>query len=494
MARNQQRTVKHTAGRALLARGLVWLALVSVAIAGWIRYRFGNVSFDAIITNIPGVGGKGAGNADLVPEAVLLCLVIPFLLVAVGSLVLHLVRRNRPSHQIRRPRMIVPVGAFVAALVVLLAVAGVPQQATALLSRESFAQYYSEPTVVSTPKKTLNLVTIYLESMENSFSDEDVFGENLLADLDEATEDFARYDGLHEYPEGGWTMAGLVSTQCGIPLKSSLMGLGADPNNVGESASQYLPGAVCLGDVLSEQGYSNTWMGGADTEFAGKDTYLRDHGYSEIQGLKKWTEEGLDPDNTSPWGLSDHALYENARDTVDELAAKDEPFHLSMITLDTHEPAGLFPGCAPGDPIAMSSAIKCSMKDTKDFVEYLLDKHGDDTVIVIMGDHLKGTSGASDFKSEMEQFDERTIVLRVWHPDGTAEFNREDSDQFSMAATSLELLGFGLEGGRAGLGVSLVGEHDLTGTAPGLPADEYEPVVTARSADLYRYLWRGSHE
>lgn len=492
MARKLQGTDKHSPGRALLARLLLTLALVSVAIAGWIRYRFGNVSFDAIMTNVPGVGGKGAGNADLIPEAVVVCLVIPTLIVVVGSVVLQLIRRNQPRHQIRRPRMVVPVGAFAASLVVLLTVAGVPQQATALLSRESFAPYYTDPVITSVPDKPRNLVTIYLESMENSFSDEDVFGENLLADLDEVTQDWARYDGLREYPEGGWTMAGLVGTQCGIPLKSPLMGLGADPNHVGERAAQYLPGAVCLGDVLAENGYTNTWMGGADTEFAGKETYLRDHGYSEVKGLRTWTEQGLDPDNTSPWGLSDHALFEKARDTIDELAAKDEPFHLSLLTLDTHEPAGLFPGCDPGDPIAMSSAIKCSMAEVKGFVEYLMENHADDTVIVIMGDHLKGTSGASDFKTEMNQFEDRTIVLRVWSPD-KVRFAREFSDQFSMAATTLELLDFGLEGGRAGLGVSLIGDHDLTDTAPGLPADEYEAAVTARSADLYRHFWNGSH-
>ncbi len=477
-------------GRAVLSRLLVWLTLACLMLAGWMRYRFGDqLSFDAILTNVPGVGGNGAGNADLVPEAIVLVLVLPAAVVLIGSAVLALVRRGRG--QVRRLRMLIPVGAFVVSLGILLTVAGVPRQAIALLSKESFAEYYTEPQVVSSPDKPRNLITLYLESIENSFSDEEVFGENLLAELDRATEDFARYDGLHQYPEGGWTMAGFVSTQCGIPLKSSLMGLGADPNLVGEQAEQYLPGAVCVGDVLADHGYTNTYVGGADTEFAGKKTYLHNHGYDDVWGLRTWQGRGVDPEQTSPWGLSDHALFERAREVLADLDAKDEPFHLTMLTLDTHEPAGIFPGCDQNDPVRMASGIKCSMQQVGQFLDDIVAEYGDDTVIVVMGDHLKGTAGASDYKEEMASFDERTIALRIWSPDEVV-FNRETADQFSMAGTFLELLDFQLEGGRAGLGVSLIGDHSLAGTAPGLPPDEYEAAVTARSADLYRQLWQGT--
>ena len=56
-----------------------------------------------------------------------------------------------------------------------------------------------------------NLITVYLESMENTFGDAGLFGRNLLSVLDEATDGWGRYETLRQYPEGGWTMAGIVA-------------------------------------------------------------------------------------------------------------------------------------------------------------------------------------------------------------------------------------------------------------------------------------------
>lgn len=473
---------------------LLALALILLATAGWIHFRFGTVVFEQVVLHLPVAGAERSGNDDLVTEASLVCVGLPLLLLLLmaGWLRLRRVRRPdtaRPGRVRRRP-VVLPAIAFGVSLSVLLTIIGFPQFAAAVLADRSLAQYYAAPSVTAAATKPKNLVTIYLESGENTYADEELFGRNLLADLDDATRDWARFDGLQQYPGGGWTMAGLVGTQCGIPLKSRLLLAGINPNDFGEGVESYLPGATCLGDVLADEGYTNVFLGGAHTRFAGKDTFLADHGYQRELGLSDWEAAGEDRSYISVWGLSDRRLFRHAEEVIDDLRADGDPFNLSILTLDTHEPAGVFPGCGTDDAVAMATAITCSMRAVAGFIDHLEDEgYLKDTVVMVMGDHLKVTSDGGDFKAELEGAPDRTIIFRVWSPE-PVRFNRDLADQFSVFPTTLDLLGFGPPNGQAGLGVSLVGEPDLTDTALELPDSEYRAIVESPSTDLYREFWR----
>lgn len=474
---------QHSRLPALAGWLLTALALMALATAGWVRYRFGAIVFEQFILHIP-LGGGGAGDDSLVFEALVVCIVIPLGLVGLAVLI----RQQRGWRLAGRHRVVLPTLALVASLSVLLTVVGLPKYAAAQLDGRSFATYYVTPQLGATPETPRNLITIYLESMENTYSDESLFGRNLLATLDEATAGWARYDTLMQYPEGGWTMAGIVSTQCAIPLKSRLLVQGIDPNRYGEGVESYLPGATCLGDLLAGAGYSNTYVGGANTRFAGKDTFLGDHGYGSIRGRERW-EPGEDPDEISIWGLSDQRTFAHAADTVDELRATGQPYHLTMLSLDTHEPGGVYPSCDTDDRARMATAITCSSQALAGFLAHLEEVGAlQDTVVVVMGDHLKSTAEGGFFKTELDGANDRTIVLRIWSPDPVA-FTRERADQFSVLPTILELLGFSPPQGRAGLGVSFVGEHSAGGTALELDPEEYASVVTSPSSDLYRTFW-----
>ncbi len=487
------------------ARFIPWvlttLALVLLAGAWWINFRFGSVILEEILLNMPVTGGEGAGNDTLVIEATLICIGVPLALVATFALVKRWMARrrarlndgtstnDRPVRGLRLP-MYGAIAAFTVSLAVLLSVAGVPQYAMATLEDRSFADYYVTPSATtSTTTKPRNLITIYMESMENTFSDTEIFGQNLLAPLDAATQGWSTYDSLRQYPGGGWTMAGVVSTQCGIPLKSKLLIDGVNPNSFGEHVSEFLPGATCIGDVLSDNGYKSVFLGGADSSFAGKGTYLEDHGYSEHLGREVWEDQGEPKSNISVWGLSDKRLMDHAKETVTKLDASSQPFNLTLLTLDTHEPGGTFNTCKTDDKEKMATAIKCSMTAVADFLNYLKTTGVmDDTVVMVMGDHLKATSEGGAYKSELDGADNRSIVFRVASPDPVT-FTRQDADQLSVLPTTLELLGLKVPDGRAGLGVSFVGKHSLDGTALALSHDEYVATVTAPSNKLYKEFW-----
>ena len=462
---------------------LATLALILLATGGWIRYRFGELVFEQFILHIP-LDGGGAGDDSLVFEALVVCLVIPLGLIALAVLF----RQQRGWKLAGRRRVLLPSLALAVALGFLVSVVGLPGYIATQLDGRSFAGYYVTPEIGATPAQPRNLITIYLESVENTYGDESLFGRNLLWDLDSATAGWARYDTLEQYPEGGWTMAGIVSTQCGIPLKSRLLVEGIDPNRFGEKVESYLPGTVCLGDLLSEAGYSNSYVGGANTRFAGKDTFLRNHGYASVRG-REWWERGEDPAELSDWGLSDHRMFAHAADAVDRLRASGKPYHLTMLTLDTHEPGGVYPSCTTDDEQRMATAITCSTRALAGFLSHLKETGAlEDTVVVVMGDHLKNTADGGFFKAELDGHPDRTIVLRIWSPEPVV-FTREHADQFSVLATILDVLGFEPPDGRAGLGVSFVADYPLTGTAVELEREEYNSVVTSPSSELYHRFW-----
>lgn len=475
------------------------MALMLLAVAAWIRFRFGVVTFDQILLNLPIVGGagEGVGNNNLAVEAIGFCVVLPIGITLLAAWRVRSRRRRATTARTARRRGIrvaVPVVAFTVSFTLFLVVAGFPQYASAVLRNLSIAPYYTQAQVLNQPDQPRNLITIYLESIENTFRDDGLFGENLLADLDRATSGWASYEGLLQYPGGGWTMAGIVSTQCGIPLKSRLLVAGMNPNDFGEQVESYLPGVQCLGDILAANGYTNVYLGGAHTRFAGKDTFLTDHGYQRVHGLSYWEAQGEDRENISLWGLSDDRLFTHARQTVTELHEAGEPFNLTLLTLDTHEPAGVFPSCRTDDEVAMATAIKCSMRTVAGFLDYLeIQGYLDNTVVVVMGDHLKATSEGGDFKTELDGTPERTIVYRVWSPDQVS-FDRESADQFSVFATTLDLLDFNPRNGRAGLGVSFVRDADPEGSALELTEDDYEAVVRSPSFELYREFWEDQQE
>lgn len=269
--------------------------------------------------------------------------------------------------------------------------------------------------------------------------------------------------------------------------------------------------------MLADEGYRNVFLGGADATFASKGTFLETHGYDEVKDLRHWRIQG-ETEVRSDWGLSDGRLMERAKEEVSQLHAAGQPFHLSVLTLDTHESVYRHPYCRavqtfPGAPVEgedheaatrtsdMTDITRCSMEQVAGFIDHL-DAEGilDDTVVVVMGDHLKMEAPWSAFWPELEGREGRTIFNRVWVPGdagsgpgglSSALTGAREVDQLSMYPTLLELTGKQLAGHRAGIGVSALAAEDEV--APGaildLDAEHYAELVGSRSADFYRDMW-----
>lgn len=357
-----------------------------------------------------------------------------------------------------------------------------------------FGAHYVAPKAVTIgggePK---NLVIIYLESVEATYGDAALFGRDLLRPLAELPgESFADFQ---QVPGTGWTMGGIVGSQCGIPLKNVFLsardwrgkGISYGINEIGERLARFLPGAACLSDILQQYGYTNVFVGGASLDFAGKGTFLRNHAYDQVYGREELLEAGLEP-TLNASGFYDDAVLTFAKVKFQELHASGRPFNLTLLTLDTHGPEGFFsPTCAARGASSFADIVECTAVQVSEFVRFIIDNgYLADTRIVILGDHLAMRNPLSD---ALEQVPQRTVFNR-FIGDPASVKNRETIVHFDLLPTILDFIGLRVEGGQLGLG--------YTGFGPlprPTPTDRLAQLRTElpRRSKAYLALWHSDH-
>lgn len=272
----------------------------------------------------------------------------------------------------------------------------------------SFFTHYNISPITETGEKR-NLVFLYLEGFEQTYSDSTLFP-GLTPHLDQLSQKGYSFVNIDQSYEADFTIAGMVSSQCGIPLVAPSQG-----NTLG-GIHTYLPGATCLGDILQQAGYQTQYVGGADLDFAGKRLFLRDHGFDDAFGSDELLPTLPDPSYKNGWGLYDDSLFEILYDRYISLSASETPFALVALTLDTHHPHG-FPsascdGIGYGDTKeTILNVFHCSDKLVTTFVNRLLaSQYADNTVIVLASDHLGLGSSSRDLFHERERKN-RLLIL-----------------------------------------------------------------------------------
>ena len=141
-------------------------------------------------------------------------------------------------------------------------------------------QSYHQPQKVKfSSVRPKNLLLIYVESIEASYQDTSVFHRNLVHSLQELPGAIS-FEKFSQMRGSDWSLGGLIASHCGIPVK--LIGRTIlDKNIFGRFFPKFLPGAICLSDVLAQQHYHNVYMNGASQKFAGFDHFLKTHHYHE---------------------------------------------------------------------------------------------------------------------------------------------------------------------------------------------------------------------
>lgn len=451
------------------------LAFMVAALGLWIPRTFGDVTLDQVLWHLRYAeqAAMDMGEVFLV-EFVVEVLLVPCAL-AVLATALHSRLALRLSGWPRLTLRTVPTAALVVAAGALGLQFSVLSYASAYLGPDRFAENFVDPGQVRMQQQQRrNLVLIYAESLEATYGDSQLFGSDLLA----ATRRVGGHSYAHYRPMPGatWTMAGIVATQCGVPLIVYSEG----------DARTFLPGATCLGDVLHARGYRNVFLGGASLSFAGKGRFLRDHGYAETWGREEWRKAGVQLGEMNAFGLYDDALFERAQSRLAQLHAAGQPFNLTLLTLDTHNPFGFMSNaCRRRGAADFGGIVRCASSQIAEFIEFARARgYLQDTVIVVIGDHLAVPNPLYD---KLEQAGARRGMFNLIVGEKLPRPNTDELLPVDMFPTLLELVGMEVQGDRLALGYSAVGAADVA--RPTGRAEGWSPGAL-RGSPLYDALWR----
>lgn len=313
---------------------------------------------------------------------------------------------------------------------------------------------------ITFPEKKRNLILLYVESMETTYTSRENGG-NYASDLMPEVSALAKENlnfshqdalgGAHVVAGTGWTTGGLVAQSSGVSLCVPF-----DCQSFSDE-TPFLSGAYTLGDVLEKEGYEQEYLIGSNALFGGRKFYYDKHGHYHIFDLDEAKRQGrLPKDYRVFWGYEDEKLFAYAKEEVTRLSQTGKPFNFTMLTVDTHHPYGYVDRNFQAEyPEQLSSIIRGNSRKIGEFVDWLKQQpfYGDTTVI-ITGDHL--SMAAEYINGTYDKSYERTILNAFVNavPKTKNNKNRQFTS-FDMYPTILTAMGARVEGNRLGLGVDL---------------------------------------
>ena len=326
-----------------------------------------------------------------------------------------------------------------------------------VLTTTIFEDHYRPlaPEEVVFPEKKRNLIVLLVESAENTFNDETIFGEKIMPKLSGLQEEGVSFRNLVPSCKDGWTFGALINFLFGMPVATPLP---ANDNGV----AKILPGAVSLLEIFEQNGYDIEFALGSDSSFAGKrvlfNTHLKKPQIYDFPYFKTADPEGVAERMASPkyrWGMSDAYLYGWLKN---HLLKKDpdQPFFLIALTINTHPPDGELEDLRPYQRNDFRDVFAEADDLAYDFVRWVqAQDFAADTTIIVLGDHpfMSGTLGPFDLPDTRNRH-AYNAFLNLPGSLEAADSNR-DFASFDLAPTILESAGASFPERRFGLGVSL---------------------------------------
>ncbi|GEM_PF-332963 len=283
-----------------------------------------------------------------------------------------------------------------------------------------------------------NILLIYAESLEQLYFDTGIFGD-LFPRLTALGTNAQRFTNLRQLRGTGWTIAGIVASQCGFPLIS---GHHTTSNSTIASAERPFPDSTCLADVLAANDYETVYLGGADLAFGGKGNFLRAHGYGTVLGRDELEPRLPEGAELTGWGLYDDQLLGFAREELLRLEAGDAPWLLTVLTLDTHHPTGEpSESCTPvpDNDDRMIDALNCSDQLLGEFLDFALETVDlEETIIVLFSDHLAIRTSLSAIVDDHHEDRRLTLMLFDGRPGSVSAV---PGSHFDIAPTILDAAG-----------------------------------------------------
>ena len=428
----------------------------------WMFDTWVNLSVDELIFQL--TAPLEGTNQDLISEYINVC-VSPAILIMMVIIILFVVWRKEKKYYIAMGAEII-----ISSVVLLIALNSlwikldIGDYIKAKGTASDFIEInYVNPaeTKLTFPEQKRNLIYIFLESMEITYTDKEnggAFEQNVIPELTQIAqenEDFSgntkELNGAYSMYGSTWTTGGMFAQSSGLPLNVSF-----DASNI-DTQEKFFPGIKTLGDILNQEGYSQTLMIGSEARFGGRELYFTEHGEYDIVDYKYAIKSGKIPQGYKVfWGYEDQKLFDFAKEKLFELNEQGAPFNLTLLTVDTHfEDGYLCEACAEdfGED-QYSNVMACSSRQVDEFVDWVKQQSFyENTTIVLMGDHL---TMDSDYCINVDGEYSRKVYTAYINPAQEISSDRSrEYTTFDSFPTTLSALGVEIEGERLGLGTNL---------------------------------------
>ena len=446
---------------------ILFLGYLCFFSARWFVSTYGRLGFDSILYTL---GSELEGvQQGLILQYLLKGLLPCILFTALTSALLLRKPKGGKYQKAARRRDSMLFAVLIACVLVLFAafdVELVDYIADQLSNSRLYEKYYIDPNSVTItfPEEKRNLIYIMLESMETSYLSKELGGameENLIPELYRLAAEntcfshsSAAVGGFYTTAGATWTIGSMVAQTAGIPLKTPT----EDVNEYGAEGEEFLPGVTSLTSILQDAGYYQALMVGSDASFGGREPYFLQHGMDQVYDVYTARKDGIIPKNYwAWWGMEDKYLFEYAKQELTEIAAGDQPFAFTMLTVDTHHVGGyqcdLCTESASGE--SYDQSISCSSRQVAEFVEWIrAQDFYENTTIIIVGDHESMDNGY--FERNVE--DDYQRLMYNCFINSAADTDRVTGRKWAavdLFPTTLAALGCTIEGDRLGLGTNL---------------------------------------
>ncbi len=464
------------------------IATIALCSAIWYIRKYGYTGFMSILSTF---FSPWSGCANSLTESYIAFALTPaIILSALFSTLLFYIQSKLSKMQKWIPWISVTVS--VICIVCALSMIHFPRYVydTFLTESTLYEEEYVDPAdvAITFPEKKRNLVYIYLESMETSFLSQELGGgceENLIPELYTLAlenQNFSHNDGVGGWPtvnHATWTSAALVSQTSGVPLTIDIAKI--DLTNF----RGYLPGATTIQDILHEEGYYQTLMVGSDASYGGRKEYYVEHGVDHVYDLHTAREADLIPDDYFVWwGFEDYKLFDYAKSELTEIAAGEQPFAFTLLTVDTHHVDGYTCDlCREEHDEPYGNVMSCASRQVEDFVNWLKEQpFYENTTVIICGDHPSMDN--QFFRRNVDRNYERHVYNCIINApiEATNSKNRTFTPM-DMFPTTLAAIGCEIQGDRLGLGTNLFSQEPTLAEKMGI--DTLNREITKYS-DYYR--------
>lgn len=460
--------------------------------AWWMFRTWKNLTMDELVFHL--TGPLEGTNSDIIREYLLQCALPALLILALCIIGMIIFRKKKYFYLLDGALLLVFIGISFGTIYVTADKLDVEGY---LASQGTYSEFiddnYVDPAEVSItfPQQKRNLIYIFLESMETTYAGEDAgggFEENVIPELTEIAQENENFSGKDTQINGAysmygatWTMGAMFAHTAGLPLNISI------GSNDMDTQDTFFAGAVTLGDILQEQGYSQRLLIGSDATFGGRRLYFTEHGEHDIVDYQYAVENGWIPEDYYVWwGYEDAYLFEFAKEQLQDLSGQGEPFNLTMLTVDTHfEDGYVCEKCEDtyGDD-QYANVMACSSKQIEEFIQWIQEQDFyENTTIVLAGDHL---TMDSDFCEDVSyDYERKTYVSYI----NSAVEPETDTNRiyttFDHFPTTIAALGAQIEGNRLGLGTNLFSTEETLTERYGI---DYENQELEKRSELLDQL------